>query len=51
MKPWLPIAAQVLAGKWDKCDNSTRESLIIGLRGIPTKECQLAVERLENKAK
>jgi hypothetical protein len=32
--PWLHVARQILAGEFDGCDNSTRESLTIGLRSI-----------------
>ena len=32
--PWLHVACQILAGEFDGCDNSTRQSLIIGLRSI-----------------
>jgi hypothetical protein len=45
--PWLHIAKQVLDGEWDAGDSSTRESLIIGLRGINHQSCRLAWSRLQ----
>lgn len=44
--PWLNVAKQVLAGEFDGCDDSTRESLAIGLRSIPHPACQRALKRL-----
>ena len=43
---WLPIAADVLADKYRKCDSSTRESITIGLRNIDHPDCQAAVKKL-----
>jgi len=44
--PWVHVARQILAGEFDGCDGSTRESLTIGLRNIPHPFCQRALERL-----
>jgi len=43
---WLPVAAQVLAGKYDRSDSSTRQSLIIGLRSIDHPACRQALQYL-----
>jgi hypothetical protein len=43
---WLPTARQILAGEFDGCDRSMRESLTIGLRSIQHLDCQRALERL-----
>lgn len=45
---WLPVARQILAGEFDGADRSTRESLIIGLRGIPDSSglCRRALDRV-----
>ena len=48
---WLHVAKQVLAGEFDGCDGSTRESLIIGLRSVSQPLCQKAVEKLAPKVK
>jgi hypothetical protein len=44
--PWLHVAKQVLAGEFVGCDGSTRESLVIGLRGILHPLCKRALEQL-----
>ena len=44
--PWLHVARQILAGEFDGCDNSTRESLTIGLRHIHHPLCKQALSRL-----
>jgi hypothetical protein len=44
--PWLQVAHQILAGEFDDCDCSTRQSLTIGLRSIVHPLCQRALERL-----
>lgn len=44
--PWLHVARQILAGEFDGCDGSTRESLTIGLRSILHPLCQRALDRL-----
>lgn len=44
--PWLHIARQILAGEFDDADNSTMESLRIGLRGIRHPVCVQAFARL-----
>lgn len=44
--PWLHVARQVLAGEFDGCNNSTRNSLTIGLRSIPHPVCQRAMKAL-----
>lgn len=44
--PWLYVARQVLAGEFDGCDRSTRESLVIGLRSVLHPIAQRALERL-----
>jgi hypothetical protein len=48
---WLPVARQILAGEFDGCDGSTRESLTIELRSIQHPICQRALERLKRKVK
>lgn len=45
--PWLHIARQVLASEFDGADNSTIQSLTIGLRGIRHPLCQQALIRLK----
>jgi len=45
--PWLHIARQILAGEFDGADNSTVESLTIGVRGIRHPLCQQALARLK----
>ncbi len=47
--PWLHISRQILAGEFDGADNSTVESLNIGVRGIRHPLCQQAVERLKGR--
>jgi hypothetical protein len=44
--PWLHVAKQVLAGEFDGCDASARESIWIGLRSIGHPVCKAALERL-----
>jgi hypothetical protein len=44
---WLQHARQILDGVFDGCDQSTRESLVIGLRGIQHPLCQKASARLD----
>lgn len=46
MKPWLPIANQVMAGDYDKADLSMLRSLEIGLRSIPDSVCRVATLRV-----
>lgn len=48
---WLPLAERVLTGEFDSADNSTQESIIIGLRGIDHPVCQKAFMRIARKAK
>lgn len=43
---WLHTARQVLAGEWEGADDSTCESLTIGLRSIPHPDCREALARL-----
>jgi hypothetical protein len=45
-KPWQIVAREVIAGKWNKADDSTKKSLRIGLRFIEDRECKLALELL-----
>jgi hypothetical protein len=45
--PWLHVARQILAGEFDGADNSTVQSLTIGLRGIRHTLCQQALIRLK----
>ena len=49
--PWLYVARQILAGKFEGADGSTIQSLTIGLRGIKHPDCQHAMERLGLPAK
>ena len=44
--PWLHVARQILAGEFDGCDRSTRDSLRIGLGSISHPECHRALARL-----
>ena len=48
--PWLHVAKQVLAGEFDGADNSTHESLTIGLRNIRHPLCGRALARLKPTA-
>jgi hypothetical protein len=43
---WLYVARQILAGEFDGCDNSTRESLTIGLRSISHPLANRSLEKL-----
>jgi hypothetical protein len=45
--PWLHVARQILAGEFDGADNSTAQSLTIGLRGIRHPLCQQALIQLK----
>ena len=45
--PWLKVAQQVLAGEFDGCDRSTRESIKIGLCSVSHPTCRLALARLQ----
>ena len=47
--PWLHVARQILAGEFDGADNSTVESLTIGVRGIRHPLCQQALARLKGR--
>jgi len=44
--PWLHVASQILAGEFDGCDSSTRESLTIGLRSLTHTFTRRSLERL-----
>lgn len=44
--PWLHVARQILAGEFEGCDDSTRASLVIGLRNIRHPLCVQALARL-----
>ena len=48
-RPWLHVARQVLDGEFDNCDRSTRESLVIGLRGIEHPTCSRALHKLKSR--
>lgn len=47
---WLYVARQILAGEFDGCDNSTRESLTIGLRSISHPLARRSLEKLKNNS-
>lgn len=47
--PWLYVSRQILGGEFVGCDNSTRESLSIGLGGIRHPLCQQALIRLKSQ--
>jgi hypothetical protein len=49
--PWLHVARQVLAGEFDGCDGSTRDSLSIGLGSVTHPVCQCALERVKTLGK
>lgn len=49
--PWLHVARQILAGEFDGADNSTVQSLTIGVRGIRHSLCQQALARLKALAR
>ncbi len=49
--PWLHVARQILAGEFDGCDDSTRESLTIGLRSIAHPLAQRSLEKLKFNSK
>lgn len=46
-RPWLAVAELVLAGKFGVMDDSLRQSLWIGLRGIDHDRCRLAAEKVK----
>ena len=46
---WIHVARQVLAGEFIGADASTRQSLIIGLRGTEHPLCLEALSRLEDR--
>lgn len=46
---WTTTAQAVLRGEYDKADNSTKCSLLIGLNAVANKECLRAAERLQAK--
>jgi hypothetical protein len=46
--PWLHVAYQILAGEFDGCDSSTRESLTIGLRSVPHPLACRSLDRLNS---
>jgi len=51
-EPWVGVAERVLAHEFEHADDSTIESVTIGLRGIPHPICQKALARLRpNKEK
>lgn len=45
---WLPVAEAVRKGKYKSADDSTKESLMIGLRGLDNMACKQAVMVLED---
>jgi hypothetical protein len=49
--PWLHVARQIMAGEFDGCDNSTRESLTIGLRSIAHPLARRSLEKLKFNSK
>jgi len=51
-EPWVGVAERVLANEFEHADDSTIESVTIGLRGIAHPICQKALARLRpNKEK
>lgn len=46
---WITVAEKVIRGKFLKADKTTKESLLIGLRGNPDRRCQQAVLMLKPK--
>ena len=42
-KDWVKVSFDVLAGKFNKVDKSTAQSLVIGLRNNPNEKCKEAV--------
>lgn len=46
MKNWNDVAQSICRGEFDKADDSTVESLIIGLKSLHTGRCQEALEKL-----
>lgn len=46
-KEWIKIAKRILAGEYDGADESTRESLMIGLRSWQDPLCQQAMKKLK----
>ncbi len=46
---WIAVAEKVIRGKFLKADKTTKESLLIGLRGNPDSRCQKAVLILKPK--
>jgi hypothetical protein len=47
VREWSVIARAVLAGRYDRADRSTLESITIGLRSLPAPECKAALKRIE----
>jgi len=47
--PWLHVARQILAGEFQGADNSTVQSLTIGLQNIGHPLCRSALERLKGR--
>jgi len=45
--PWLRVAEQVLAGEFDGCDRSTRQSLTYGLEAVAHPDCRRALAQLK----
>lgn len=44
--PWVRIAQEILDGKWNKCDDSTACSLIIGLKSNDHPACIRALSAI-----
>lgn len=44
--PWVDVARKVMVGTYDKADDTTRESLKIGLRSTDHPTCKAAMRRL-----
>lgn len=50
VEQWVAVARDVLADKWRDADDSTRKSLVIGLRNIDDVTCQNAHAMLKGVA-
>lgn len=44
--PWVDVARRVIVGTYDKADDTTCDSLKIGLRSIDHPTCKAAMRRL-----
>jgi hypothetical protein len=48
-QPWVSIASDVLAGRFDQADRSSLKSIRIGLRSIDDETCKAALKKLRRR--